>query len=222
MPTILTDEQKNYVFMLLAGGMLPANEIRMFLARSGWSLDQIDAGVVYSQDEQLLSMLASLQPVAEPVVSQPAATSIVITNTVPGTVAADLTQVTSSVQAPQTAQPVADRYRESADTAEADFGKLVQSNPGLSTKIHEMRTSNMVVPSNMQMPQTASNVLVQNPVRTMPPGPKKSFARGILVFIAWFLLLVLVALVAGILGFMYYTGSGVFENIEYSKILPRI
>jgi hypothetical protein len=221
MPTILTDEQKNYVFMLLAGGMLPSNEIRMFLARSGWSLDQIDAGVVYSQDEQLLSMLASLQPVAEPVISQPAATSIVITNTAPVAVDADLAQVTS-VQAAQTVQPVVDRYRESADTAEADFGKLVQSNPGLSAKMPEMRTSNMVVPSNMQMPQTASNVLAQNPVRTMPPRPKKSFARGILVFIVWFLLLVLVALVAGILGYMYYTGSGVFENVEYSKILPRI
>jgi hypothetical protein len=224
--TILTEQQKNYVFMLLAGGDMPENEIRMFLARSGWSLDQIDAGVLYSRDTSVMQMLREVRA--------PQGTAIkvetpVTTTAVPTTLSYQAPSgpvgqvgVTESQQAAQVAPsstPKIDPYRESAEAASVDFRQAVIGNT-LNTPVTPaapIQTAQTTAPLLQGVPAQDMRAGLP-PVRTMPPVPKQSSAHGVLVFFAWLLFFILIGLIAAIIGYMYYTNSGLFENITYTKL----
>ncbi len=214
--TILTEEQKNYVLMLLAGGDLPQNEIRMFLARSGWSLDQIDAGVLYSQDESLQKMLSELR--GEPVtpVVETAPTIVPAAAATTAAVQIPAATVSSTVTTPITSPKIlgTDIYRESTTAATIDFKQAATTMPSMQGVANSTAAF-----SGMAMQKSPLDMAKKmGAVSTMPPAPKKSAALGALVFFAWLLFIVLIGLVAAIVGYMYYTGTGFFENISYTKL----
>jgi hypothetical protein len=193
--TILTEEQKNYVFMLLAAGDLPENEIRMFLARSGWQLDAIDAGVVYSRDSALIQKLNQFKApkaTAIPVTAPPIATSLYTTS---------IPQVTQ-----------ADPYKEPLTMAASEFKQpVMQTQMGANTAVNTAAQ----IAQKQTVPEAIS---VISQVRTMPPAPKRSLMHAILVFVMWLLVLILTGLIVAILGYMYYAGTGLFENVPYIKL----
>lgn len=45
---MLTEEQKNYIKMLSLGTVLPENQLREMLTRSGWNKTQVDYGVLFN------------------------------------------------------------------------------------------------------------------------------------------------------------------------------
>jgi hypothetical protein len=219
----LTEEQKNYVFMLLIAGDLPENEIRMFLARSGWQLDAIDAGVVYSRDSALVQKLSQFKAPTGTAIPVTASASIASATT-----ANQMMPIIERVTAPAYVPPASpsinlntmataqatqvDPYKESVTIAANEFKQSVMQNPTFATV-----TANTTA-ATIQKQVVAGSQQTISQVRTMPSAPKKSLMHGVLVSLAWLLFLVLIGLVAAIVGYMYYTGTGVFENVTYTKI----
>lgn len=216
--TILTEEQKNYIFMLLIAGDLPENEIRMFLARSGWQLDAIDAGVVYSHDSELLQKLSQFKapkgtaiPVTAPLTSSAAMADKVAPMVMQTTASVYVAPSVSSNIASVSQATQIDPYKESVTMAANEFKQSVAQNPAFAAS-----TANTTAQTMQKQAVDSGQVISQ--VRTMPAVPKRSPMHGILVFIAWLLLLILIGLIAAIVGYMYYTGTGFFENVTYTKL----
>jgi hypothetical protein len=191
----LTQNQKNYILMLLMGGELPENEIRMFLARSAWPIDAIDAGVAYSKDEGLKRTLSEARG------------DVVVTDTTQN-------QPQLKDASPDITKSI-DPYRETTQTASQDFSTAVTSSPQTA----------MSTPSGLdgikqpfKNSSESQNINANPLIMTMPPVPVAGRGKGVLTAIAWFLFILLILITAAVLGYMYYTGSGVFGDVIYTKL----
>jgi hypothetical protein len=201
----LTQIQKNYVLMLLMGGDIPENEIRMFLARSGWSINEIDAGVLYSKDEGLMRTLSEARGMVVDSEAQPT------TNVTPNTditISPSLGNVSSTNTDPyrETAQEVAQDFSLNSLSTDKTAMSTLQSLDGIkqtSKTVYEPEASSSVSPLMMTMP---------------PTPPTSSTGKAILSTIAWLLFVLLIVLVGGVLGYMYYTGTGIFGDVIYNKL----
>ncbi len=202
--------------MLLMGGDLPENEIRMFLARSGWSIDQIDAGVMYTKDESLKVTLNEARGITTPA---PAvidnANSIAINVPVASAPSTASLGAGAALSQSTPALGKTDPYRESADAAAADFSKDALQ---MSQKPAAMAMSTPALSSMNTMGAATETSNTSPMLMTMPPLPKTPAGGRILSMIIWFLFIVLIISIAAVLGFMYYTGSGVFGEVMYTKL----
>ena len=193
----LTQNQKNYILMLLMGGELPENEIRMFLARSGWPIDAIDAGVLYSKDADLKRTLDEARGIK------------VESTSIAAKVISD--EYTSVPKSPDSKS--ADPYRETAEIVAQDFSA------NLATAGAAMSTPSTLLDGIKQAQKGSLQSEVPSPlIMTMPPVPKASNGKGILTAIAWFLLVLLILGISAVLGYMYYTGTGIFGDVIYTRL----
>lgn len=204
----LSQEQKNYILMLLMGGDLPQNEIRMFLARSGWSIDLIDAGVEYADDPDLKRTLREAR--GESIDSTTMATPT------------KLEQI--SIENVVVTEKDIDPYRETAEIASNDFStsELLKSVPAalsvpsISNSIGQL---GQISSAGLNLVSSDTKAYIPNAVTmTMPDTPKVSTSSKILSAIIWLLCVTALLLTVSVAGFMYYTKTGLFGDVIYNKI----
>lgn len=191
---MLTEQQKNYLSMLLVGDALIQDEIRRFLARSGWSIEQIDAGIAFSEEAKKKSVTTSNQPIVTNLnVSAPAMQMSMSTDRV------------VSTGAPST--PVKS-YNEPITTADLQQSSIKSPDLGYLSSNQSTTAQKRVSMSDMKVPL----------IQTMPTVPKEGPAKQILSFIAWLLFIVLIVMVLGLGGYMYYMHLGPFASLTYTAV----
>ena len=190
---MLTEQQKNYLDMLLVGDSLTPEEIRLFLGRSGWTPEQIEAGILASKKVT------------------PPSNSAVPPSSIDSRIENDIAFIS-----PHT---VADSYKEPFGASGNELGNISQDVQtmsvstvpvlGNSTNALSISTPSRMMGGDMRGGMGAQSTIVNNGTNSAYP---------ILKFIAWILFAILLCMSIGLVGYMYYSHTGVFANIVYTRI----
>jgi hypothetical protein len=228
---MLTESQKNYIALFMLGGTPSENELRMFLAKSGWDIGSIDAAVKYSGDNVLT------KTVVEVSLKENVATEAPIMNS-EAMPKIDKVILNESISTVVPTNPATDIYKEipvlsvPLDTANSAHSMVIENSIEITKKEQDaVKTSLSNIddlslyhtnPLNTtSVTQTQRNTMADIvPVNVMPQVEEvnKKTSSHILHIIIWILVFVLVAAIAAVLGYMYYSGTGIFSNLTYTKI----
>ena len=194
---MLTEQQKNYLQMLLTGDSLTEEEIKLFLGRSGWSAEQVELGIKHSKENK------TELPKSTVILDQDSVDSL----------NRHLSNTFLQDTATQNVQP--EKISDLNFASSGVSGNKLSSDLGLTsiagTPVMSQSTQK-TFGSEMKMSTAPA-------MQTMPSAPAKSFMGGILKFIAWLLFLVLVCMIIGLVGYMYYMHLGPFAGLTYTSPL---
>jgi hypothetical protein len=214
---MLTESQKNYVQMLLMGGPLPESELRIFLAKSGWGIDAIDAGVNYSKTSELADTIkiiqtAEVNPELETLNTpeirpEPAKTLEVKSESLEASVTPESTAatVTSSNAFEVTNKDV---QKLNASLSNLDGLSAYHSDTTATKTSTKPTLTDVTYPSAAPMSVMASNE------QTRVESAHSSKALSVVI---WILVVVLILAILAVSAYMFSTDSGLFQNISYVK-----
>jgi hypothetical protein len=226
---MLTESQKNYIALFLLRGETSENELRMFLAKSGWDIGGIDAAVKYSSDDVLkktvtevsLGEITAVTPALQSISTNIDKSSNFINNesmasVIPSSTNADLYKEIPVISVPN--EPLKMTIENTMEVTPKEQEAVKNSLSNIDDLSMYHHTEN--VQSGVTLPVTRNTMSDIVPVSVMPQATIKEIHTGsrVLTVIIWILVLLLIASIAAVLGYMYYTGTGIFSNLTYIKL----
>ena len=201
---MLTEQQKNYLDMLLLGDTLTENEVRLFLGRSSWNPEQINAGVEIYKTKHV-GVAQSGTAFAQ---TNPTPASTFIENRFESNIAQPKNQVNlSPLPSPNT--PLQGMVSKSAFFDDANIKKQPEQTLGYPN-IPYSASNQLSQPTGQNSQARVMQTDIKSALETPAADPKPSMARKVLSFVSWLLFISLVLMIAGLIGYMYYTKTGLF------------